>query len=65
MIPPDCVKQKLDGVIDSVQPNKCCEVLSGELIHEKWDKNDSENFADSDGCHILLKWGGRGHYRML
>ena len=24
----------------------------------------TENFADSDDSHILLKWG-RGHYKML
>ena len=23
----------------------------------KWDENDSENFADGDDAHILLKWG--------
>ena len=31
-------------------------MLDGELTHEKWDKNDSENFADSDDSHILLTW---------
>ena len=54
MIPPDGVKRKLDGVVDSVPPHKDCEVLDGELTHE----TDSENFADSDDAHILLKWGG-------
>ena len=34
MIPPDSVKVKLDGVIDSVPPDKGCEVLDGELTHE-------------------------------
>ena len=31
MIPPDGVKRKLDGVVDSVPPDKGCEVLYGEL----------------------------------
>ena len=44
MIPPDGVERKLDGVVDSVPPDKGCEVLDGE-------------FADSDASHILLKWG--------
>ena len=54
MIPPDCVTQKLDGVVDSVPPDKG-EMLDEELSHEKWDENDSENFADSDDSHSLLK----------
>ena len=29
MIPPDGAKQKLDGVVDSVPPDKGCEVLDG------------------------------------
>ena len=29
VIPPDCVKRKLDGVVDSVPPDKGCEVLDG------------------------------------
>ena len=57
MIPPDGAKQKLDGVVDSVLPDKDCEVLGGELTHQKWDENGSKNFADSDDGHILLKWG--------
>ena len=56
-IPPDGVKRKLDGVLDSVPLDKSCEVLGGELTHEKWDENDSEHFADSDYGHIFLKWG--------
>ena len=34
MIPPDGVKRKLDGVIDSILSDKGCEVLDGELTHE-------------------------------
>ena len=34
MIPPDIVKWKLDGVVDSVPPDKACQVLDGELTHE-------------------------------
>ena len=34
MIPPDIVKRKLDGVVDSVPSDKGCEVLDGELTHE-------------------------------
>ena len=34
MIPPDGVKRKLDGVVDSDLPDKGCEVLAGELTHE-------------------------------
>ena len=34
MIPPDSVERKLDGVIDSVPPDKGCEVLDGELTYE-------------------------------
>ena len=43
MIRPDGVKRKLDGVVDSVPPDKGCGVLNGELTHEQWDENDSEN----------------------
>jgi len=64
MIPPEGVKRLLDGLVDSVPPGKCCEVLDGKLAHEWWDKNDSENCADSDDAHILLKLG-KGHYEML
>ena len=38
-------------------------MLDGGLTHEKWDENDSENIADSDDDHILLKWGDQ--YRIL
>ena len=57
MIPPDGVKQKLDGVVDSVPPHNGCEVLDGELIHKLWGENDSKDFAHSNDAHNLLKWG--------
>ena len=57
MIPPTGVKRKLDGVVDSVPPDKGYEVLDEELNHVCWDENGSENFADSDDGHILLKRG--------
>ena len=34
MIPPDGIKRILDGVVESVPPDKGCEVLDGELTHE-------------------------------
>ena len=34
MIPPDSVKRKLDGVVESVPPDRDCEVFDGELTHE-------------------------------
>ena len=34
MIPPDGVKRKLDGVVDSVPPDKGYKVLYGELTLE-------------------------------
>ena len=58
MIPLGGVQQKLDGVVDSVPLDKGCEVLDDDWTHEQLDENDSENFADSDDGHILLKWGG-------
>ena len=27
-------------------------------MNTEWDENNSENFADSDDAHILLKWEG-------
>ena len=38
MIPPDGVEQKLDGVVDSVPPDKGCEMFDGKLTHEQWDE---------------------------
>ena len=58
MIPPDDVKQMLDGVLDSVPPDKGFEVLDGGLTYEQWDENDSKNFDDSDDSQLLLKWKG-------
>ena len=34
MIPPDGVNRKLDAMVDSVPPDKGCEVLDGELTHD-------------------------------
>ena len=34
VIPPDGVKRKLDGLVDSVPLDKGCEVLDGELTRE-------------------------------
>ena len=34
MIPPDGVKQILDGVVDSVPPDNGYQVLDGGLTHE-------------------------------
>ena len=34
MMPPDGVEQKFDVVVDSVPPDKGCEVLDWELTHE-------------------------------
>ena len=56
-------KRKLDGVVGTVPPDKGRNVLDSELTHEQWDEYDSQNFADSDDAHILLKCGG--HYKML
>ena len=50
-------------MIESVPPDTGCEVLDGGLTHQKWDENDSENVADNDDGHIMLKWGD--HYKML
>ena len=55
MIPPNDVKGKLDGVVDSVPPDKGCKMLDSEVTDEKWDENGNENFVDSDDAHILLK----------
>ena len=48
----------LEGVVDSVPPDKGREVLGGELTNEYLDKNDSKNVADSDDDHSLQKKGG-------
>ena len=46
-------------MVDSVPPDKGCEVLDGEMYDEEWNQNDNKNVADSDGTQILVKWGGR------
>ena len=48
MIPPDGVKQELDGVVDNLPPDKGYEVLDGELTEEEWNENENETVADSD-----------------
>ena len=48
MIPPDGVKQELDGVVDNLPPDKGYEVLFGELTEEEWNENENETVADSD-----------------
>ena len=53
MIPPDGVKRKLGGVVDSDPRDKCCDMLYGELTHKQWGEIDSEKCADSDDDHIL------------
>ena len=40
------------------------EVLDGKLTHKQWYENESEDLANSDDSHTLLKWGG-GHYEVL
>ena len=42
MVPLDCVKRKVDEVVDR---------------GEYWDGNDSEDFADSYASHTFIKWG--------
>ena len=34
MIPPDGIEWKLDGVVDSVPPDKGCRLLDGDLTRE-------------------------------
>ena len=41
-------------MVDTVPPDKGCEVPDGELTHEYQD----EDSADSDDSNILLKGGG-------
>ena len=63
MILLDGVKQELYGMVDCAPLENSCEVFDGELIHKKWDENDSENFDNNDNTHILLKWR-RGSLKM-
>ena len=55
MILLDGVEWKLDGVVDSVPPEKSCKVLDEEFTNKQWGENDSENLTGSDDFHILLK----------
>ena len=48
IIPPDGVKQKLDGVVDNVPPDEGYEVLDWELTEEEWDENENETVPNSD-----------------
>ena len=48
MISPDGAKGNLDGVVDSVPPDKRCKVLD----------DITENFADSNDSYYLLKRRG-------
>ena len=48
MTPPDGVKGKLDGMVDSFPPDNGYEMLAEKCT-------DSETFADSDDTHIALK----------
>ena len=57
MLPPDVVKQQLEGVVDSVPPDKGSEELDRKLTHKQWDENGSEKSADSNDSFTLLKWG--------
>ena len=33
------LRRKLNGMVDSVPPDKGCEVLDGEVTHSSWDEN--------------------------
>ena len=48
MIPPDGVKQKLDGNVDSVPSDERYELLDGQLTEEEWDENENGTVAVSD-----------------
>jgi len=63
MIPTDGIKWKLEWIVDSVPPDKACEVLDGEVNYNEWGKNDDENVADINETHNLVKFGS--HYAML
>ena len=62
MILPGCVRRKMDKVTALHPPDKDCELLDGELTHENWSENDSENFTDSDDSHNFLEW--EDHYEI-
>ena len=48
MIPPDGVKGKLDGMVDSAPPDNGYEMLAEKAT-------DSEIFAENGDTHIALK----------
>ena len=48
MIPPDGIKQKLDGKVDSVPSDESYELLDGQLTEEEWDENENGTVAISD-----------------
>ena len=48
MIPPNGVKQKLDGNVDSVPSDERYELLDGQLTEEEWDENENGTVAVSD-----------------
>ena len=52
----ELLRRKLDGVVESIPPEKGCEVLNGELTVNNGLKM-TEKFADSDDSYIWLKWG--------
>ena len=54
----------MDGVVNSVTPDKGCEVLYGELFHEKWDETNIENLLIVMIPTFYYNGGG-GHYKML
>ena len=48
MIPPDGIKQKLDGKVDSVPSDESYELLDGQLTEEEWDENENGTVAVND-----------------
>ena len=61
MIPPDGIMQKFGGLVDSVPPDKSCEVLDGEFTHDYRVKIAVEIYADIDDSYMLLTCSG--HYK--
>ena len=48
MIPPDGIKQKLDGKVDRVPSDESYESLDGQLTEEEWDENENGTVAVND-----------------